>query len=307
MRTSPSRGFTLIELLVVISIIVILLALLVGGLERALKAAERAKCATNQRGIANSAAQYALEMDRTFPPATTPAAGWPTTALVVRIAPGAANATQAQDVAAAVGIGYLIVGKRLAGTSSGGEMLHCPTLDTTSATPVNVGMNQDTVTAADGNGTGTNNAVGMAGWKLNNVVVSGYLFRAHSYAITHSGGTIRTNIANSSFALTSDTVNYVGDANRWGRTFHHITGWNVASGDGSCSYIADPEGEFKSNSVATWVADCAWKGYVEREVAKGRIINGGAGNEASPFTNAVGTEDVFKWLGRPTGSNRTGS
>src|SRR5438132_1340483 len=93
MRTSPSpRAFTLIELLVVISIIVILLALLVGGLERALKAAERAKCGTQQRSLGQNCATYALEYDRTFPSATnaTNSATVAVTAMDMKLANGTA-------------------------------------------------------------------------------------------------------------------------------------------------------------------------------------------------------------------------
>ena len=48
-RRSTGEGFTLIELLVVISIIVVLLSILVPGIQKAFKAAERGKCGVNQQ------------------------------------------------------------------------------------------------------------------------------------------------------------------------------------------------------------------------------------------------------------------
>ena len=62
-----SRAFTLIELLVVISIIVILLALLVGGLEKALKVSERTRCGAHLKNLAQSCRIYAAASRDVFP------------------------------------------------------------------------------------------------------------------------------------------------------------------------------------------------------------------------------------------------
>jgi prepilin-type N-terminal cleavage/methylation domain-containing protein len=65
---SPARrpmrcagGFTLIELLVVVTIIVVLLALLTPALDKAIDAAERAVCASNQDVIVTASTMYSLE------------------------------------------------------------------------------------------------------------------------------------------------------------------------------------------------------------------------------------------------------
>jgi prepilin-type N-terminal cleavage/methylation domain-containing protein len=55
-----AAGFTLVELLVVIAIIVILLALLVPALNKAIEASENAKCAANQRGITQVIIGYSM-------------------------------------------------------------------------------------------------------------------------------------------------------------------------------------------------------------------------------------------------------
>lgn len=183
-------------------------------------------------------------------------------------------------------------------------MLHCPSLDTSSGAPVNTGMNTET---ANGSNDGVNASVGMAGWDtVNQQVAVGYLYRAKSYALTHSNGTIRTNIAKSNFAITADLVTDNGDtgAARYGRRYHHVTGWNVSFGDGHNQYVADPEGPAKvpgNTPVATWV------GRMERDVAGGNgttgyaanNIHGGDGGTAND-ANALATERVFKWLGTPT-------
>lgn len=71
MRTPSRRAFTLIELLVVVTIIVVLLALLAPGLEKAIKAAEQAKCLANMKAIGTGLGMYLVEYKRVFPAITT--------------------------------------------------------------------------------------------------------------------------------------------------------------------------------------------------------------------------------------------
>lgn len=59
-------GFTLVELLVVITIIVILLAMLVPAMEKAIYQAELATCATRMKGVAQGATIYAMENHRRY-------------------------------------------------------------------------------------------------------------------------------------------------------------------------------------------------------------------------------------------------
>ena len=61
------QGFTLIELLVVIAIIVVLLALLVPALDKALYQSELAVCATHLNAITTGANTYALNFKRSYP------------------------------------------------------------------------------------------------------------------------------------------------------------------------------------------------------------------------------------------------
>lgn len=67
MNKKNSEGFTLIELLVVITIIVVLLALLMPAMDKAIYEAELAVCAANQHSIATGAQTYAMEYKRLYP------------------------------------------------------------------------------------------------------------------------------------------------------------------------------------------------------------------------------------------------
>jgi len=69
-------AFTLIELLVVITIIVVLLALLMPALDRAIYQAELAACAANLKGIATGVTLYAMEHKRSYPPRDANAPGY---------------------------------------------------------------------------------------------------------------------------------------------------------------------------------------------------------------------------------------
>ena len=65
-RTQAS-GFTLLELLVVVTIIVILLALLMPAMDKALTAAEMAKCGSNLKTIGAASINYAQGNQQKFP------------------------------------------------------------------------------------------------------------------------------------------------------------------------------------------------------------------------------------------------
>jgi prepilin-type N-terminal cleavage/methylation domain-containing protein len=62
-----NRAFTLIELLVVITIIVVLLALLMPAMDRAIYQTELVVCATRQRAVSTSIIAYAFDHRRFYP------------------------------------------------------------------------------------------------------------------------------------------------------------------------------------------------------------------------------------------------
>jgi len=66
-RSHGSLGFTLVELLIVITIIVVLLALLVPALDKAVYQAELAVCGSQLKAIATGGSTYAMENQRRYP------------------------------------------------------------------------------------------------------------------------------------------------------------------------------------------------------------------------------------------------
>jgi prepilin-type N-terminal cleavage/methylation domain-containing protein len=73
-----NRGFTLVELLVVVAIIVVLLALLVPAMDKAIYQADLARCAANQHGVGLGVITYAYDNSRHYPyrPGARQDIGW---------------------------------------------------------------------------------------------------------------------------------------------------------------------------------------------------------------------------------------
>lgn len=263
-------GFTLIELLVVVAIIVILLAVLLPGLDKALKAAERSQCGANQRNICQQIAAYALESKRQFPNSTgaspagaanqnvvDPNASLNTTANRLAYSmdyrssdptsgtlsiPGQAPvSTGTQDAAAvngrtALGLGILASQGRLPQTKLG-DIGHCPSLDTSSAAP-STGAAAATANFGTPNihteGAGLNFYVDPAQAAVR--MVGSFYYRGTSWARARGGNLQFNQAGKSSFVLTSDFFD-----RRYGIRSHHVTGYNVGYGDGHASFVQDPD------------------------------------------------------------------
>ncbi len=286
------NAFTLVELLVVVAIIVILLALLVVGLDRAMESAARTKCGTQQRTIAQTLGQYALENNGAFVESkttagTNAASSGQIRRLLADIADNPNNVletfTDEELAAQAVGLGHLIVQKRVPATNAG-TLFACPSLDTSAGSPVKYGMPKLTANTQDPqDGTAT---VGSASWgdraHRGQYIASSYDYRGLSFANTHIGRAIRTNDAKSTFGMTGDFVTSQPNGHRYGRNFHHITGWNVSYGDGHGSFVEDPEGPLIFNGTTS-----VTKGLVERDVIGGDAKGYKSGTSAANATQYV--------------------
>ncbi len=302
----PQVAFTLIELLVVVAIIVILLAVLVPGLEKALRVAERAKCGANQRNIAQPCAIYAFENKRAFPRAANNGNTYGATAMDVRqtlsnpdpLAPitGSSGPTYA---ASAVGWGRLVITQQLPSTKLG-EIIHCPSLDTTSGAPVNFGMDVAEYSANGSECAGGSTWVSNAAEDIDDRILASYNYRGRSYESTHGGGVIRMGKAGSAFVLSSDFISTHPTATNpnYGRKFHHGDGWNIAYGDGHASYYRDPNAD---------KGDPATQGFVENTVIgdnsqfpgpNATYPNGTADAEINGEAVAGADEAVFDYFGK---------
>lgn len=262
-ESSRGRGFTLIELLVVISIIVILLAVLVPSLSKAISAAERAACLAHQTGVAKSCQMYAISGVRSLPVTQIgpydPGLGVPppppppdVAQIIGGLLPGvlpplpvapplpppptaiSGNPFQySMDVKSSnhttipLGIGLLVTEQLLPGTQLG-DMVHCPSFDTSSTTgAADFGM--DTVHES---GVGASYYDDPA--HASRRKVSSYNYRGVSYAFVHGGSPLKTNSLRSNFVLYSDMLDTA-----YGIRFHHQTGYNRAFGDGSGAFYQD--------------------------------------------------------------------
>lgn len=86
MRTLRPAAFTLVELLVVISIIVILVAILIPSMEKAVSLAQRASCAAQLHAQCIALKQYAIDdIGKRYPEPVTPGSGgnWPDGAMII--------------------------------------------------------------------------------------------------------------------------------------------------------------------------------------------------------------------------------
>jgi len=122
------RAFTLIELLVVVTVIVVLLALLSPALDKAIYAAEKLACLTNQRNIVQSCHLYAGDNQRLYP--SWRAGDHLSEAYTLRdfITAESGFRATAHGTRHPLGIGSLVARGYLP-TTKLGKILHCPNLN----------------------------------------------------------------------------------------------------------------------------------------------------------------------------------
>ena len=297
-RLHQLRGFTLIELLVVITIIVILLALLVPGLERVFGAAERTKCLSDERNVAQALLTYAMGNQRMLPnvnigpfdpglgvpppppppplPQIPPLPGGiggviPPLPPIPPVPPLPTQGNPFQystDLTSSnfpnqpLGVGLLATARYLPTTQLGG-VVHCPSLDTSSSARPNFGT--DTIHAA---------GVGASWFEdpqhATKRKISSYHYRGVSWA-RMQGGSLRTSSMSAGFVVYADML----DPNT-GIRFHHRNGYGRSFGDGSAAFLVD--------------AGYAVERYIGDRPPAEQVING--------ITNPGLDEQVFELIAR---------
>jgi len=224
-----TRAFTLVELLVVIAIIVVLMALLAPALDRAVYAAETARCLASQRTIVQAAQPYAMDHKRVLPPWKI---GTRTSSVFDLRGPWAARPR------APLGIGLLPEHGYLPGAQLG-KVIHCPPMDNSGAAGFK-GIGMDVKWAYDALAEGAQGA-GGSWWTdptwTNDRIVASFNYRSMTYELAGKG-MLKLSNAGSDLILSIDMLDM-----RFGGKFLHPEGYNRVFGDGSGSFFFDPDRE----------------------------------------------------------------
>lgn len=233
----PHQGFTLVELLVVVAIIVVLLALLLPGMDKAITAAERAKCLVNQRTIVVACQGYAAESRGYFPVYTMPGigrcSGW-----------DLRTSFDDGSVRKPMGIGLTVVQGQLPATQLG-KVVHCPTMDTTAIPNGTPGHCMDRDFGYGAGGSWWTDAARAASLRI----IPGFNYRAASFFQKGlktptgrvGGGHLRTGKMGQDFVISVDTLDW-----RVGIRYVHLDGYNRVFADGHGSYYSDPGREIEA-------------------------------------------------------------
>ncbi|MBI1372945.1 MAG: prepilin-type N-terminal cleavage/methylation domain-containing protein [Phycisphaera sp.] len=234
-----NRGFTLIELLVVVAIIALLIAILLPSLSKTRELGRRTVCMTNQRTIIQAAYMYANEHQAKLPPSQD------------GLQPGnwsADNAQWAYDWKTSFlggsqkpqGLG-LVVDNGTLPVRQLGALIHCPSLDTSSAvTPWNTPYH-----CMDSNEPNFWNGIGGSWWAdpaaAHKRIISSYNYRSPSYYYK--------NRKQLTTLMPTTMVWYVDVPDpRFGIRYGHYDGYNRIFADGHGAWYRDPDFELE------WVA-----------------------------------------------------
>jgi prepilin-type N-terminal cleavage/methylation domain-containing protein len=235
------KGFTLVELLVVITIIVILLALLTPAIDKAVYAAEKVMCLTQQRTIVQSCLFYAQEHKRVMPPWKLPGRGWSSAYDARTLVDDTGNLNPV--IRYPLGLGLLLENGYFP-VQQAGKYMHCPVLDNTgndrdAGLYAGVGMNRQSTLAYG------------AGWWENpeaatSRIVVGYNYRSASWENHPRHGRMKTTDLGSGDLILVD----LPDLRHTGRgmlrstladlrLYTHPDGWNRVFADASGGFHED--------------------------------------------------------------------
>ena len=244
MKRARANGFTLIELLVVVAIIAALIAILLPSLSKSQEQAKRVVCLAQSRGLVQGCIMYANEWKGALPPSQSDdlGEGWAYAFDVKRTLPApAANLS----IALLVENGTVPVGSLPA-------MVHCPSHDSSSATPYGTpkhGMDVNDGNWWNGIGASWYDDAASAGKRI----IMSYNYRSPSY-FRVAGRQLKFAAAKPDFILYADGLDP-----RFGVIYGHVEGYNVVAADGSGRFVLDSTNEvddlIRSYTAGTPVAD----------------------------------------------------
>lgn len=234
--SSPTpAAFTLVELLIVVAIIAVLIALLIPAMDQAISATERTICLARQRNIVQSSLFYGGDNKKYLPPSNEvinrdgiqvrcsayDMRGWPS------------DWTSVQATGGPAGLGLLVGGYLPEGQL--GKVIHCPSLDSTSAPPF-LGID---VSRWGMDVVGQIHIGGSYWTELTTStyrVAPSYNYRSASYFNMGNGQLRISKLDGAVFPLLVDFPDI-----RFGIRAHHQVGYNRTFADGHAGFFPDPD------------------------------------------------------------------
>lgn len=218
------RAFTLVELLVVVAIISLLISLLLPAMGTAREAGRRTVCLANARSVVQSMTMYGVEHLGMLPPSQSDdGALWAYSF--------DCKSSRNTGVKTPLGAGLLIE-SRIMPTRSAAAVMHCPSMDTSSANYGGFLYPYHCMDQRSPWGLGVSSFDDPA--QTSTRIIIAYNYRSASWYRYNDGQQMRVTSFTHNAVLWTDQLDP-----RFGLRFHHREGYNATAIDGSGRFVTD--------------------------------------------------------------------